>query len=280
MSEPSVAGGFASAAHSNEHAVNEANDQEIRRQRARDLADCLARGDNPDDMMDTTPDSWGTTLSDEPRSAALSNEVEAESVAAQYLPAAGLACSAHSQGTETGESAAAAQARRRATGIERQCVACQEWRITGMARAACHHEYCRDCLDELFRLATDDETLFPPRCCGQPIPFQTVRLFIHRETSQRFSEKKTELETPNRTYCHEPTCSTFIPAENVRETAAMCGKCGRWTCVSCKAQGHTGDCPSDGAMQQLLAAAATAGWQRCYNCWRLVELKAGCHHIT
>jgi hypothetical protein len=47
----------------------------------------------------------------------------------------------------------------------------------------------------------------------------------------------------------------------------------------CKAN-HTGDCPEDVGLQQVLDAAQEYGWQRCYNCRRVVELDIGCNHIT
>jgi hypothetical protein len=34
------------------------------------------------------------------------------------------------------------------------------------------------------------------------------------------------------------------------------------------------------ALQQALDAAEEHGWQRCFNCRRLVELEIGCNHIT
>lgn len=33
-------------------------------------------------------------------------------------------------------------------------------------------------------------------------------------------------------------------------------------------------------MQHLLALVKENGWQRCYACWRLVELVHGCNHMT
>ncbi|CAJ2511441.1 Uu.00g070660.m01.CDS01 [Anthostomella pinea] len=52
----------------------------------------------------------------------------------------------------------------------RPCQACRDPKhFTDLARAPCNHEYCRACLAHLFQDSMLDETLFPPRCCKQPI---------------------------------------------------------------------------------------------------------------
>ncbi|RFU35298.1 hypothetical protein B7463_g1043, partial [Scytalidium lignicola] len=40
------------------------------------------------------------------------------------------------------------------------------------------------------------------------------------------------------------------------------------------------DCPKDEETNKLLETAKEAGWQRCYNCRAMVELKEGCNHMT
>lgn len=52
------------------------------------------------------------------------------------------------------------------------------------------------------------------------------------------------------------------------------------TCVICKANAHTGDCPKDTALQLLFNVADHNDWQRCHACRRLVELDIGCNHMT
>jgi len=51
------------------------------------------------------------------------------------------------------------------------CVACGDTKdFFDVARVPCDHEYCRECLASLFQASMKDESLFPPRCDGQPIP--------------------------------------------------------------------------------------------------------------
>ncbi|CCM02211.1 uncharacterized protein FIBRA_04291 [Fibroporia radiculosa] len=63
------------------------------------------------------------------------------------------------------------------------CVICTD-RIHGSAiKAPCGHFYDVACLTDLFRSASKDETLFPPRCCTQPFVFADVRLHFDAELS-------------------------------------------------------------------------------------------------
>ncbi|RYP70109.1 hypothetical protein DL769_005086 [Monosporascus sp. CRB-8-3] len=176
---------------------------------------------------------------------------------------------------------------------KRNCEACGERKhFTELARAPCRHEYCRGCLGRLFESATVDETLFPPRCCKQPIPLEQNLIHLHADVVQRFRRKAVEFSTPNRTYCHDGRCGAFVPPSRyvhddgrgrggVVPAAACCGECGARTCTACKAAAHGGgDCPNDVQLQRVLQLAREQGWQRCQNCWGMVELNTGCNHMT
>ncbi|KAH0388043.1 hypothetical protein KCU92_g1140, partial [Aureobasidium melanogenum] len=161
------------------------------------------------------------------------------------------------------------------------CVACTNtfpW--FDILETPCSHQYCVECLSELFDLSMKDETLYPPRCCRQTIPLDDAKLLLHPKLVRDFQQKSIELDAKDRTYCYDPRCSTFIPAEHITEDVAGCPDCGKRTCVICKAAAHRGDCPRDEDLQQLLQAAEHAGWQRCSSCRRVVDLRSGCNHIT
>ncbi|KAI3323796.1 hypothetical protein HD806DRAFT_495616 [Xylariaceae sp. AK1471] len=164
---------------------------------------------------------------------------------------------------------------------QRPCTACSDMKnLTDLARAPCGHEYCRECLEHLFRDAIVDESLFPPRCCRQAIPVNTNRLYLDGDLVQKFEEKAIELSTPNRTYCHHPPCSTFIPPAKVKDGVAHCPECENQTCVTCKGAAHKGDCPFDEGLQQVLQIANEEGWQRCPKCSTMIALSIGCFHMT
>ena len=165
--------------------------------------------------------------------------------------------------------------------INQQCAACGDTKkYFDTISAPCGHEYCRDCLRELFELSFPDESLFPPRCCLQPVTIDSVASFLTQSIKDRFEERKTELNTPNRTYCSKFGCSSFIRAEHIEGDIATCTRCGTKTCTLCKAAEHVGDCPQDTALRTVLDLANTENWQRCYNCGSIVQLEGGCNHIT
>lgn len=182
----------------------------------------------------------------------------------------------------TSESSRWAAARTQASAIIcHECVACGEHiRAFETFRTSCGHHYCQGCLSELFELSTTDETLFPPRCCRQTISLTSARLYLSSDLVQRFQQKAVEFRSSDRTYCSRPTCSAFITSADIDGERATCTTCFQQTCTICKSNSHDGDCPQDTATQQVLAAAAEEGWQRCYNCRRLVELDIGCNHMT
>jgi hypothetical protein len=95
-----------------------------------------------------------------------------------------------------------------------------------------------------------------------------------------FLAKKVELETPNRTYCHQPICSKFIPRQFIDGEKATCIQCGKTTCVVCKGASHEGDCPHDPALKEVMRVAADNEWQQYPSCRRLIELDFGCYHMS
>ncbi|POR36152.1 Vacuolar membrane protein [Tolypocladium paradoxum] len=163
----------------------------------------------------------------------------------------------------------------------RTCVACDaNIAFVDVVQCPCSHGYCHDCIVRLFSASISDESLFPPRCCGQAIPLDASRKFLPADLVGRYQAKELEHGTPNRTYCHEPACSTFVPPQFIQRGVATCPRCQVETCVTCKGQSHEYDCPQDEATQELLRVAAENGWQRCHSCHGMVELNAGCYHIT
>lgn len=164
----------------------------------------------------------------------------------------------------------------------RSCTACCAGDVPffDVARCPCSHEYCRVCIASLFRASISDESLFPPRCCGQPIPLDSVKTFLPTRFVGEFRAKELEYGTPNRTYCHRSTCSTFVPPQFICGDTATCPRCRSETCVMCKGASHDDDCPEDVATQDILRIGAENGWQRCHACRRMVELNTGCNHIS
>lgn len=183
--------------------------------------------------------------------------------------------------TDTAETSAQASLRRGLAGSnELPCDACRETKkYFDVLEAPCGHGYCKSCLQQHFDQASTDESLFPPRCCRQPIDVNEAQIFLTKELRDKFERAKVEFSATNRTYCSRSTCSAFMPSNLVQGDTATCLECETETCVMCKARAHEGDCPEDSALHETLALANESGWQRCYSCRRLVELEVGCNHM-
>jgi hypothetical protein len=170
----------------------------------------------------------------------------------------------------------AATKRNRSTGIK--CASCMDdIPSTQIAHLPCEHDYCGPCILQLFNTSLVDETLFPPRCCKQLIPPAEFRAFLTPEIIESYAKKKQELETTDRTYCSDPSCSIFMRPENIAGDCATCPECKKVTCTMCKAPAHEGDCPADESLQKLLELAKEAGWQRCSSCKAMVSITMGCN---
>ncbi|KAL7942807.1 hypothetical protein V8C42DRAFT_354531 [Trichoderma barbatum] len=164
---------------------------------------------------------------------------------------------------------------------QRRCVACMtDTQLTETVQCPCSDGYCHGCMKELFKAAMNDESLFPPRCCGKTIPIELYQSFLPKHLIGVYQAKTLEYSTPNRTYCHLPTCSSFIPPSSIQGDIATCGGCQHRTCTICKGPSHKADCPDDVATKAVLRVAAKNHWQRCYSCRGMVELTTGCYHMT
>jgi len=161
------------------------------------------------------------------------------------------------------------------------CVACGDrYDAEHCCPVPCQHHYCDDCLHDLFRSAMTDESLYPPRCCRRPIPYDDIRDFLRPELRAVFEAKREELDDNDRIYCRIPTCSTYISHSHREGNTGKCPTCNTGVCLACKNVAHDGDCPPDPATQQLLDLAQQEGWRRCPGCSRMIELNTGCYHMT
>ena len=143
----------------------------------------------------------------------------------------------------------------------------------------CDDRYCHSCLQRLFEMAMKDETLYPPRCHGIPIPIKTVKRHLPRSLLRKFQEMKPELSCRDKTYCHLPTCSTFIAPHSIHNEQAICQKCRAVTCNNCRKAWHFGPCIEDQA-EDFFKLLRSTHWKRCPECRRVVEKTDGCNHVV
>ncbi|KAJ1328856.1 E3 ubiquitin-protein ligase RNF144 [Microdochium nivale] len=139
-----------------------------------------------------------------------------------------------------------------------QCNACLDDKTAAeLVTAPCNHAYCSPCLEHMFRAALADESLFPPRCCQQPIPTDgAAAAALPVQLLRDIGLKRIEVGTAHRVYCSDPACATFIPAAGHVAGIATCPACRRRTCAACKREAHEGSaCPVDPEDQGVLELA-------------------------
>ncbi|KAF5672808.1 arylsulfatase [Fusarium circinatum] len=146
--------------------------------------------------------------------------------------------------------------------------------------APCSHVMCQPCLVRSIRTVMKDESIFPPKCCGQAIPVNATNVFITGELLAQFEDKREEFETTKRTYCSDRTCSAFIPTRLIEDGIARCTRCEKKTCLNCLSEAHDGTCTDDPESQRVIRLAEEKGWRRCEQCKNMVELDHGCFHIS
>ncbi|KAG4437178.1 hypothetical protein IFR05_007334 [Cadophora sp. M221] len=154
------------------------------------------------------------------------------------------------------------------------------------AKLKCGHRMCHSCLKRIFRLSVNDPQHMPPKCCtADCIPLKHVEKLFDINFKKNWNRKFQEFSTKNRIYCPARRCGEWIKPGNMhKEDGRKYGKCGRCktkVCCLCNGKWHGAkDCPKDEETNKLLETAKQAGWQRCYNCRTMVELKEGCNHMT
>ncbi|KAI8940505.1 hypothetical protein NX059_004182 [Plenodomus lindquistii] len=123
------------------------------------------------------------------------------------------------------------------------------------------HAYCRGCLEGLFESSVTDPSHFPPRCCSKIISLFSCTPFLSATLVARFVSRREELETPNRTYCSDATCSKWVHPDEIHGNVATCSSCTRKTCALCKGKAHTGSlCPEDKDVKELMNVAQQKRW--------------------
>ena len=61
----------------------------------------------------------------------------------------------------------------------KNCVVCgYEEEKLGIMTAPCGHTYCGECINKLFDRAAEDESNFPPKCCGEIITLEDTKWFL------------------------------------------------------------------------------------------------------
>ncbi|OJZ90959.1 hypothetical protein ASPFODRAFT_124545 [Aspergillus luchuensis CBS 106.47] len=141
----------------------------------------------------------------------------------------------------------------------RCCVCYESFFAHKMKQLDCNHNYCDDCLKDLFLRATKDSTLFPPRCCRMPIHLEAVQEHMSQTEMSDFKSAEIEFSTTDRTYCSNTSCGRFILPQNITAGRAECPHCNLNTCAMCKKAFHIDDLPKDGNGASVAGLSSTWG---------------------
>ncbi|KAF1813065.1 hypothetical protein P152DRAFT_374696, partial [Eremomyces bilateralis CBS 781.70] len=156
------------------------------------------------------------------------------------------------------------------------------------AKLDCSHHMCNSCLKRVFNLSITDPSLMPPKCCtDRLIPLRHVAPLFDDPFKRKWNRKYQEYTTKNRMYCPKKGCGEWIKPNHIKSDGATgrqygtCKRCGMKVCRICNQKWHgRKDCPNDEETKRVVDLAKEEGWQRCYNCKTMVELREGCNHMT
>lgn len=121
----------------------------------------------------------------------------------------------------------------------------------------------------------------PPKCCTDDvIPLKHVDKLLDKEFKKTWNRKFVEYSTKNRVRCPTRRCAEWIKPSNIhKEDGKIFGKCSRCkakVCCLCNRKWHgRANCQEDEERP-----TGEVGWQQCYKCKTMVELKEANNHMT
>jgi hypothetical protein len=174
---------------------------------------------------------------------------------------------------------------------------------------ACSHHYDITCLQHLLTHSLHSLTL--PTCCGILIPTRSFLHLLPFDSPMRRAWLERELEMMaipderERVYCPGGGCGAFVGGvERGEEQHLNCPRCERKICTRCQREAHQPTTtittaaiastispnPNPTSCQasinvdtaedrEFLRASSELGWQRCFQCRRIVQIHEGCNHV-
>lgn len=169
----------------------------------------------------------------------------------------------------------------------------------------CRHRYCFSCMKQHVEMKLLHGLL--PTCphdqCKSELTMDRCRTFLTPRLLEIMSQRLKEASIPvmEKVYCPYPKCSALMSKREALEFskttivgaelsgARKCMKCNGHFCISCKVPWHSNmTCreykrrnphpPQEEA--KLKNLAATNLWRQCVKCNYMIELAAGCYHMT
>ncbi|KAF1358876.1 hypothetical protein EJ07DRAFT_121996 [Lizonia empirigonia] len=181
--------------------------------------------------------------------------------------------------------------------MAKACVICGADEADGeqLLEAPCQsHWVCTHDVSSFFERAAENESLYPPKCCGQIFLLDQYEAYVSFEVQWAFQAKEQgeySVLAKYRVYCASPTCSKFLnpsthtkdPSNNITYAICQDETCGKLTCTSCRTlldgvEGHT--CEQNEDYKKFKQIATEKGFQECPSCASTVELAEACNHIS
>jgi hypothetical protein len=121
-----------------------------------------------------------------------------------------------------------------------ECVICHKTKDPDeVVKLDCSHRHCRECLYHNLLVSLDEVPFRPVRCCSrQAIKTAALRSLVFRQAKQEelqlYRELLAKYHSPDRLYCYDPKCNTFIPTVLRTRRNGKCPRCLAKTCAFCR----------------------------------------------
>lgn len=170
----------------------------------------------------------------------------------------------------------------------------------------CKHRYCFSCMKQHVEVKLLHGLL--PNCphegCKTELKMDSCSKFLTPRLLDIMGQRLKEASIPatEKVYCPFPKCSALMSKKEVLEFskrvlvgpgegsgARKCIKCNSYFCINCKAPWHNNMTCFDYKMRnphrqieeaKLKRLAAMNLWRQCVKCNHMIELAAGCYHMT
>ncbi|KAL0436868.1 UNVERIFIED_CONTAM: hypothetical protein Sradi_0394700 [Sesamum radiatum] len=169
----------------------------------------------------------------------------------------------------------------------------------------CMHRYCFSCMKQHVEVKLLHGML--PTCphegCKSKLKIDSCSKFLTPRLIEIMNQRIKEASIPvtEKVYCPYPKCSALMSKSEVleysksalegaaRSGARNCIKCNGCFCIDCKVPWHNNMTCSDYKSKnpyphpeeaKLKNLAATNLWRQCVKCNHMIELAAGCYHMT
>ncbi|KAF5773259.1 putative transcription factor C2H2 family [Helianthus annuus] len=202
------------------------------------------------------------------------------------------------------KTAMASQATKFAEKVLEQCAICLEYKSKGsmFSHNNRSHKYCYSCMNKHVesKLLQGQLPECPHKSCKFKLEIESCKKFLNKRLHDIMSSRIKEASIPptERVYCPFPKCSFLMSKTDLQNAASTsshetwkrkCSKCRGRFCMNCKVPWHDKTKCSDYIKNfanqfvnevELKSLAARNRWRQCIKCMQMIELAAGCHHIS